>query len=189
MKHALLISVATVMLLAGAAGAALTVHENVPGEKVTYDTFSGQYWYWNVTEFVDQTYQQQLDAIAAIDSYGGITGGWHLADSNEITNLRLNGAEEIVASFATTIWQFGLHCRGRVEISPAPDTHNALKAYYYFGWRHDYDEVADTDVGPTIGAWVTTTVPEPASLTLAAIGMVSLARLRRRKSPRTIHSP
>ncbi|MHC4351686.1 MAG: YfaZ family protein [Planctomycetota bacterium] len=87
MKRIQFVCVATVLLLTGTVPADLMVKEYVPGEKVTLDTNTGKYWYWNLSDFVNKTYTEQNTAIAGLGMYGNLAGGWHMATGSEITGL------------------------------------------------------------------------------------------------------
>ena len=79
----------SIILLSGRAGADLTVYEFVEDEKVVYDSDTGKYWYWNLTDFTNMTTAEQITAIAGLNAtvYGGISGGWHMATETEIRGL------------------------------------------------------------------------------------------------------
>ena len=84
------------------ANAALTVLEPVAGQKVTLDTHTGKYWYWDLADFTNMTYAEQITAIAGLGCYGGVTG-WHMASLAEMEEFwpAYTGAE-IMASFGKT---------------------------------------------------------------------------------------
>ena len=87
MKRIFLFSLAAVLLTIGPVRAELKVYEYVPGEKVTLDTLTGNYWYYNLLDFAGKTYDQQKEKIATLGTYGNIAGGWHMATPDEWTEL------------------------------------------------------------------------------------------------------
>jgi hypothetical protein len=77
MKRLLFLTVAAALLSPCPAGAALIVHEYIPGsgELVTLDTNTGYHWYYDLTHFVNKTYVEQIDKIAGLGTYGNTAGG------------------------------------------------------------------------------------------------------------------
>ena len=103
MKSHWILCITAVLLLSAVSDAALTVHEYVPGQPVVYDDLADLYWYANLTDFVNMTYAQQIDAIAGLGTYGNIAGGWHLATHAEMVSLFANPPQTIAATFAPTL--------------------------------------------------------------------------------------
>ncbi len=65
-------------------------------ENVVFDTVSGQYWLWDVNQFVGKTYEQQLESIETEynqKEYFGLSG-WHMATLDEMNLLWNNTTEE-----------------------------------------------------------------------------------------------
>lgn len=103
MQRITLFSVAAVLLLTGTASADLTVYEYVPGsgEFVVEDGNTGKYWYWNLADFVNMTYGEQISAIDLLGTYGYIAGGWHMASLAEMDVLWPYGVSIITESFGS----------------------------------------------------------------------------------------
>lgn len=191
MKRKGFFCVAAVLLLTGTVRAALTVYEYVPGQKVTLDTLTGNYWYWNLEDFVNMTYAEQMADIAGLGTYGNIAGGWHMADEDEMDSLFSHSAEDIGTSFAASdaeaLQPWNWH--GRADIPSVTDSHlaphvymNLLTSVYWYSTP--VLSVLDS-LSSDVGAWVTTAapvVPVPGSLILATFGLLTVGvKLRRRK--------
>ena len=58
--------IAAVLLSITPVRADLYVHEYAAGQKVTLDTATGYYWYWNLPDFNYKTYDEQITDIAAL---------------------------------------------------------------------------------------------------------------------------
>jgi hypothetical protein len=169
------------------------VKEYVPGEKVTLDTNTGDYWYWNLADFVNKTYTEQNTAIAGLGRYGNLAGGWHMATGAEITQLWGYDASDIGAAFNLTYdddidtWWAGRYDKALPNYSPPSHYFAAVKYYKgpasWFRGSLDIDWTIDADRYPHIGAWVTTdapVVPVPAAVLLGILGL-SVAGLKLRK--------
>lgn len=125
MKRILFFSLVAVLLSPVPVNADLMVYEYIPGEKVTLDSNTGKYWYWNLPDFVNMTYDDQITAIAGLGTYGYIAGGWHMATLTEFQGLwNHNGIPEIFSSFATvTVFTTTSHM-ARYDFSESPGHHN-----------------------------------------------------------------
>lgn len=199
MQRITLFSVAAVLLLTGTASADLTVYEYVPGsgEFVVEDGNTGKYWYWNLADFVNMTYGEQISAIDLLGTYGYIAGSWHLASLSEMEALWTNSATNIMDAFgspSSPAWDaFSV---GRYESSITPnggtpnqsgDTYHMIAGLWDSVWTPlgtlaVVDSEADFDF---LGAWVTTdanVVPAPPSVVMATTGFLTLlgAKLRGR---------
>jgi len=93
--------------LAGICGAALMVSVAMPGMasaslsiegNAVYDSASNLYWMPNLSLFVNQTYQQQINTISSMGNYNG-QSGWHLASSSEMNSLFNNSLQSIAGAF------------------------------------------------------------------------------------------
>jgi len=139
MKSHWILCIAVILLLSVAADAALTVHEYVPGQKVTLDTATGHYWYWNLEDFVSMTYPQQVAAIAGLGNYGGVLGGWHMASHDEVAALFSYPASEIGGAFGTT--------RTHTLSVPIPP-HDPIVLFDEEYWMGREDHIVDPLVTP-----------------------------------------
>jgi hypothetical protein len=184
MKRILLFSLIAVLISPGSVSAVLTVKEYIPGEKVTLDSNTGNYWYWNLADFVNMTYGEQITAIAGLGTYGYIGGGWHMATLADMEALWNNytGPELATAFAATTLGPPSLHA-GRYD-------REWDQGWHYLGVLEDSGSnkeeldrfiIEDTSVVDW-GAWVTTNasvVPAPGAFILAATGLLSSLGFKR----------
>ena len=197
--------------MTGAVRADLEVYEYVPGQKVTLDTVTGNYWYWNLEDFVNMTYPQQSTAIADLGNYGGVLGGWHMASHDEVAALFCYPASEIGGAFGPSYTNTIVFPGPPGPIVIADDEYWKGREEHIVNplvtppWRYSaqvvHDKITDTwvkaqDDGTSaynystdvIGAWVTSSspvVPVPGAVVLAATGLLSstlgLNRLRRKR--------
>lgn len=197
MKRNLLLYVAAVLLLPVPANAVLTVHEYVSGQKVTLDSNTGNYWYWNLRDFTDMTYDEQQTAIAGLGNYGNIAGGWHMAGQSEIQSLWTYSASDIANHFRRS----GQGLRqgvpfpkwaGRTDVSPPSppfSQHYSIGVFRYPGFPFHKKPLPgepreDLSRFRVIGAWVTSSapvIPAPSALVLTVCGLVSLLGAKRRR--------
>lgn len=197
MKKSLILLCAAMVFVssAGIAKATLTVYD-FSGTKVTYDSSTGNYWYWDIDQFSSQSYSEQITSIANL-IVAGLAGTWRMADHIEMQGLWNNPVDSIAYNFNHsyswqnvsdgTTWK---EWQGRYErISTLGDHHYGL-----FGWNgtnqsyYDYGldyEIYDSYSHPNFGAWVIlygnpTPIPEPATSLLFGIGLIGLAGVRRK---------
>ena len=183
----------------------LFVYEYVLGEKVVYDDSTELYWYWNLADFVDMTYDEQQAEIAGLGTYGYIDGGWHMASGVEMESLWNNTSEAITSSFAPSwaehsdplnLWDL---YAGRYDVVSLYTSQNHFYAEIlqntstqfgttYYRTPGLYLQGWDIDDGTRenwMGAWVVTgqeVVPLPGAVLLSGIGIVfASCKLRRRK--------
>ena len=189
MKRIQFLCIAAVLLLTGTASADLVVQDYLDnGEKVTLDTVTGNYWYWNLADFVDMTYDEQMSAIAGLGTYGNIAGGWHMATLDEMEALWAQGADEIRSGFFPT----GISPSQYVYIGRYDLIHSAGQHYYVYAQAVvggpamiatlPHFGVPDAITVHILGAWVTTdaaVVPAPGALVLAATGLLSVLGVNR----------
>lgn len=170
----------------------LMVKELVPGQKVTLDDLTGNYWYWNLADFANMTYAEQITAIDGLGTYGYIAGGWHMATQFEMEELWDNyTGPQLAESFAGTVMtplnHFARYDRtylpGWTEWHTCGILMNGGAEKFLLG-PHG---VADWHGAYWLGAWVTTdapVVPVPPAVILAASGLLTsalgLKRLRRK---------
>lgn len=196
MKRILFSCVATVLLLSGTVSADLIVKEYIPGEKVTLDTETGHYWYWNLADFVNMTYDEQITAIDGLGKYGFVDGGWHMATLQEFdTFFNRTTAPELAVSFSPTrrgdMDSFDMLARVDFLYQPISWTHPyggiSGEPGHWDYYRPPTSSMLDALRDPSVGAWVTSNsslVPVPPAVILAATGLLSsmlgLNRLHRK---------
>lgn len=188
MKRFLLFLVAAVLLLTGTASADLIVHDYLGnGEKVTLDTVTGKYWYWNLQDFVNMLYSEQVSAIGAISpTYGNIAGGWHMASRSEMLDLWLYSETDITSAFlsayGTIDWP--IHTIARYESIPLPyddQRYTAGRLNWVWYPPEDGATVGHWSVSPFLSAWVTTdatVVPVPPSVVMVTTGFLTLLGIK-----------
>ena len=197
MKRFLFLTVAAVLLSPGPVSAFLTVYEYVPGEKVTWDEDTGKYWYWNLADFTNMTYDEQIAAIAGLGTYGNIAGGWHMADMIEMRSLYhyATNTDQQIRDIITTKFapSSDKYWYGRYD-SEAESGHHYYTGVYYGGYDDQMGpillesaRIMDISSSNIHSAWVVTDhpiVPVPGAFILAATGLLSmlgLNRLRRKR--------
>ncbi|MCG8684320.1 MAG: PEP-CTERM sorting domain-containing protein [Desulfobacterales bacterium] len=161
--------------------AALTVLED-SGQKVVYDDINSKYWYWDVYEWANLTYDEQINKIST-DLAGGYyqgTTGWHMATAEEKTMWWAWDYADIVNTFGL---QYGGNTTsGRIDVvsstgHESPYIDDTSKRW---GW------IDDNVTRDSLGAWVVTdapaAVPVPSALILVSTGIVSLSTVRRRRN-------
>ncbi|WP_300465487.1 PEP-CTERM sorting domain-containing protein [Desulfobacula sp.] len=195
------------ILLFGApvmSSATLVDYSNSTGH-VVWDTESEQYWYWNVYDFSNKTWTDQVDAIYELNNqpYYGLNG-WHMAGTVEMEQLWLNSASDVMQSFESigvdVDWMttkglmvsvvYGRYDRVYVPINDEPAHFSSLAGLVEDGTMHKSELMHifnyDTTAEDILGAWVTSTgpapVPEPATMLLFGIGLLGVAGVSRRKN-------
>lgn len=175
----------------------LTVLEMVPGQKVTLDTVTGNYWYWNLEDFIHMYYWDQTTAIADLGNYGNIAGGWHMATPEEMESLWAYDGASIGGAFAPSIYYSIPDVSwwsARYEAVPGPPAtiHFVGEIVWnpnYTGWTK-YALIGpwiDDGYAGKYSAWVTSdhhVVPVSGSLILAATGLLSMLGLKRLRRKR-----
>jgi hypothetical protein len=171
-----------------AASAALNVLEPVAGQKITVDTNTGYAWYWDMAGFINMTYDQQIAAIAALNTGSGFAGltGWHMASNAEMSGLIISTGYGILDGFGPTdAYSSGFPMiRGRLD-----DVHSSGHWVYAIdsgsnGWYGIADS-ADSFPPFDLSAWVVTdnVVPVPGAALLGTIGAAFVGGwLRRRRT-------
>ena len=193
-KRNMLLYAAVLLLTAGTVNAALTVLEDVPGEKVVLDTDTGDYWIWDLSMFTNKTYDEQITDIAALGSYGGISSAWHMATRSEMDLLWGYSGVELSAAFNQSFENINtIEWIGRYD-EPGPGlTPEHYEAILYYIKQSSVTiksilgdvYITDDIFTSHVGAWATTSdsvvIPAPSALVLSVIGLTSLLGARRRR--------
>jgi hypothetical protein len=140
----------------------LLIHEE--GSEVTYDSLSGRYWYYDLTEFTDMTYAEQIAKIGNL-RVDGFPGSWHMATCEEMEELWFHSAEAIFASFALTRddpEHFQQYADGRYDepYPEPPPRHFFAEVRLRDGTTYEksvlnyLDVYLDEDSTDVLGAWV-----------------------------------
>jgi len=123
--------VAVVLLTTGTVTADLTVYEYVLGQPVTLDTNTGKYCNWNLADFINMTYDEQVPAIAGLGNYGNTAGGWHMAAYEEMQALWTYLADSITAPFGPSLLDSSYTSHlGRYDYPTPPSTTRYLRSVY-----------------------------------------------------------
>ena len=161
--------------------ATLTVLNN----QIVWDSVHNLSWYRDLSYFSNKLYDTQISEIGSLGNYGGLSG-WHMASNTEINNLWLNSTSDITSSFIQAgssgwlgrfeeIAQIGSHYTAIIDENKNRASIPGMA-------------VNDGSTYISIGAWVVTNqvpsgsgvIPEPGTLFLLSLGLISLLALKRR---------
>jgi len=162
------------------------------GLEVVYDDDNELYWYLDLSAFINKTYGEQVDAIAALNTGGGYYGftDWHMANHTEIEGLFTTYSfGDITSAFDPTWSPDGDWYTGRYDLSVPVDAHYTAEILLNpddtLFLSTLLGSTADTTTEPFIGAWVVSNgssvpVPEPSTMLILGFGLVGIASVRRK---------
>ncbi len=178
------------------------------GNGVIWDNTTDKYWFQDLTQFVDMTFDEQLNEIATLNIAASHTGNswgdWRMATVNELSDLLYDDQgwdypilEQVSELFNPTsgndLWlgraAFHLppqsylnHCSPLLADYGADIGGRSFMVEIYGNVEYDYTR------SDSLGAWVVAEgrnpyppIPEPGTLLFMGTGIVVLAGLRRKK--------
>jgi len=164
-------------------------HLSSGGQDVVWDNTYNQYWYWDLSEFVNKYWSEQVTAVEALNtsSYYG-SSGWHIATLSEMEKLWENSDIDLVDTFnpSQDYGSYATYC-GRynsvysellhylVSVSDLRDLGMGIKKgdLQYSSVLNDYGDTY-------LGVWVTTAVPIPGAIWLLGSGLIGIVGVRRK---------
>lgn len=179
-------AVAVLILSTGSVRADLIVQDYLGNvQTVVLDTATGYHWYADLTDFTNMTLEEQTSEISGLGNYGGINGGWHMADTTEMEGLWSYDSEVIAGAFEPTFGEnkYGYYAdwEGRYNSDSLVgsdhywaliDAHVGFS--YYKSPIETYCNGFDDWRYAATGAWVTThnaVVPVPSAVLLGILGL------------------
>lgn len=200
-QHKLLIVLLTASILVGICGSVSALLIKLEGVPLAYDAGSNVYWYTDLSRFTFQNYQQQLSMIESISIEG--FSGFHLADASTVDSLLASiSSPSDLQLFTPTDIQYGaVFWTGRtnevVAIGPLDEVYRRIHYFYLPASSADImhqafsvqDILSSIDTPDlTVSAWVAgnqdqAPVPEPGSLLLLSVGIISLVTVLHRMVP------
>lgn len=179
-----LLFMAVFLLIAGPASASLIDQ----GDGTVWDNTAGLLWYQDLTDFVDQTYGEQIASIGALSG-----DGWRMATDSDIDLLLDNSYQEIDASFTNTRYSSGgsyeyYYYYGRYD--KVPDGYVNMHSMMLVRWDtvsatgiDNLSNYLDSSSNDRTGAWVVkdfSAVPTPAAIWLLGSGLLGLVGVRKK---------
>ncbi len=107
-------------------------------DDVVYDNVANKYWFRDLSQFPDKTYDEQIILINAYSFTDAYRDGWRMASSVEYSNLLSNGAMSIKSLFTPTkiqvnennTVQYIKYYRGRLH-DEVNDGMNTVEGFFF----------------------------------------------------------
>ena len=156
--------------------------------EVIWDQTYNLYWYYNVSDFVNMTWNEQKNAVLGLagSSYYG-SSGWHIATLGEMEKLWTYSSTDLVDAFPLIFGGYESYYTfaGRYDSVEGVLVH-ALTLSEYNGESSKESlpgtQSADWGTDWYLGVWVTTAspVPIPGAIWLLGSGLIGIVGIRRK---------